>query len=130
MVNTRSNDSGLIPNLAPMETQIANLTSGLAQLTQMLQKLEERLNNGEGPSQRRDNGGHNGANTSGTYGRLTKIEFPKFDGDDVLSWLYRVNNFFDMDNIVDEQKIRLVSMHMFGKALNWHQHFMRIPRFL
>nr|GEZ26198.1 hypothetical protein [Tanacetum cinerariifolium] len=88
--------------------------------------LEERLNNGEGPSQKRDNGGHNGANTDGTYGRLTKIEFHKFDGEDVLSWLYRVNNFFDMDNIVeDEQKIRLVSMHMFRKALNWHQHFMR-----
>ncbi|GJV33331.1 reverse transcriptase [Tanacetum coccineum] len=24
----------------------------------------------------------------------------------------------------DEQKIRLVSMHLFGKALNWHKHFM------
>ncbi|GKC92896.1 reverse transcriptase [Tanacetum coccineum] len=108
-----------------METQIANLTSSLAQLTQMFQNLENRLNNGEGSNQRRDTGGHNGANTGGTYGRLTKIEFPKFDGEDVLSWLYRVNNFFDMDHIVeDEQKIRLVSMHMFGKALNWHQHFM------
>ncbi|GJU98651.1 reverse transcriptase [Tanacetum coccineum] len=64
-------------------------------------------------------------NLRGTYRRLTKIEFSKFDGEDVLSWLYRVNNFFDMDDIVeDEQKIRLVSMHMFGKALNWHQHFM------
>nr|GEX37176.1 hypothetical protein [Tanacetum cinerariifolium] len=125
MVNTRSNDSGLIPNLVPMETQIVNLTSGLPQLTQMFQNLEERLNNGEGPSQRRDTGGHNGANTGCTYERLTKIEFPKFDGEYVLSWLYRVNNFFDMDNIVeDEQKIRLVSMHMFGKALNWHLHFM------
>nr|GFA96504.1 hypothetical protein [Tanacetum cinerariifolium] len=78
----------------------------------MFQNLEKRLNNGEGPSQRKDNGGHNGANTGGTYGRLTKIEFPKCDGEDVLSWLYRVNNF-DMDNIVeDEQKIRLVSMHI------------------
>ncbi|GJW92659.1 reverse transcriptase [Tanacetum coccineum] len=104
MVNTRSNDTGLIPNPVPMETQIANLTSSLAQLTQMFQ-LESGLNNGKGPSQRRDTGGHNGVNTGGTY--------------------RRVNNFFDMDHIVeDEQKIRLVSMHMFGKALNWHQHFM------
>nr|GEY22435.1 putative nucleotidyltransferase, ribonuclease H [Tanacetum cinerariifolium] len=46
----------------------------------MILNLEERLNNGEGPSQRRDNGGHNGANIGGTYGRLTKIEFPKLDG--------------------------------------------------
>nr|GEW43693.1 zinc finger, CCHC-type [Tanacetum cinerariifolium] len=84
MVNTRSNDTSLIRNLVPMETQIANLTSGLAQLTQMFQNLEGRLNNGEGPSQRRDNGGHNGANIGGTYGRLTKIGFPKFDGEGAL----------------------------------------------
>nr|GEW88106.1 hypothetical protein [Tanacetum cinerariifolium] len=68
-----------------------------------LKNLEERLNNGEGPSQRRDNGGHNGANIGGTHGRLTKIEFLKFDCKDVLSWLYRVSNFFDMDNIVEDE---------------------------
>ncbi|GJZ55414.1 reverse transcriptase [Tanacetum coccineum] len=66
-----------------------------------------------------------GGHTGGAYGRLTKVEFPKFDGEEVLSWLYRVNNYFEMDHIVEnEQKIRLVSMHLFGKALNWHKHFM------
>ncbi|GJX36734.1 reverse transcriptase [Tanacetum coccineum] len=30
-----------------------------------------------------------------------------------------------MDHIVEnDQKIRLVSMHLFGKALNWHKYFM------
>nr|GEX99237.1 hypothetical protein [Tanacetum cinerariifolium] len=59
------------------------------------------------------------------YGRLTKIEFPKFEIDDVLSWLYKVNKFYEMDHIDDDaQKIRLVSTHMFGKVLNWHKHFM------
>ncbi|GJU82323.1 hypothetical protein Tco_1284688 [Tanacetum coccineum] len=58
-------------------------------------------------------------------GQLTKVEFPRFDGEDVQGWLYRVNKFFEMDHIVDdEQRIRLVSMHVFGKALNWHKHFM------
>nr|GEY22863.1 retrotransposable element Tf2 [Tanacetum cinerariifolium] len=55
---------------------------------------------------------------------LTTVEFPKFNGDDVISWLYKVNKFFKMDLIEeDEEKIRLVSMLVFGKALNWHTHF-------
>nr|GEW93917.1 hypothetical protein [Tanacetum cinerariifolium] len=65
-----------------------------------MQALENRVNSGEGTSQKRETGGQNGQN-GGSYGRLTKVEFLK-----------------------DEQKIRLVSMHLFGKALNWHKHFM------
>ncbi|GJW66558.1 putative mitochondrial protein [Tanacetum coccineum] len=43
----------------------------------------------------------------------------------LLGWLYRVNQFFLLDSIADEQKVRLVSMHMFDKALNWHKQFIR-----
>nr|GEV05704.1 retrotransposable element Tf2 [Tanacetum cinerariifolium] len=60
------------------------------------------------------------------YGRLIKMEFAKFDGEDVQGWLYRVNKFFEMDRVDDDgQKIRLVSMHVFDKALNWHKQFMK-----
>ncbi|GKC16530.1 ribonuclease H-like domain-containing protein, partial [Tanacetum coccineum] len=53
------------------------------------------------------------------------FSYNNFTCDDVLSWLYMVNKFFEMDHIdVDAQKIRLVSMHTFGKALNWNKHFM------
>nr|GEV56506.1 hypothetical protein [Tanacetum cinerariifolium] len=135
MVNTRSTDVGLITNPVPLEIQVATLTTNVNQITQMLQEIQARLNNGEGPNQRRENkgqmgqhegqNGNNGGNNRGAYNRLTKIEFPKFEGDDVLSWLYRVNKFYEMDHIDDDaQKIRLVSMHMFRKALNWHKHFM------
>ncbi|GJW47619.1 gypsy/ty3 retroelement polyprotein [Tanacetum coccineum] len=40
-------------------------------------------------------------------------------------WLYRVNQFFLLDSVADDQKVRLVSMHMFDKALNWHKQFIR-----
>ncbi|GKB97942.1 putative mitochondrial protein [Tanacetum coccineum] len=54
------------------------------------------------------------------------VEFPKFDGEDVQRWLYRVNKFFEMDKVDDEgQKFILVSMDVFDKALNWHKQFMK-----
>ncbi|GKB50488.1 reverse transcriptase [Tanacetum coccineum] len=128
MVNTRSTDGGLLTNPVPLETQVANLTTFVNQITQILQDLQARLNNGEGTSQRRETGGQTSQNrghNGGAYGRLTKVEFLKFDGEEVVSWLYRVNNFFEMDHIVEnEQKVRLVSMHLFGKALNWQKYFM------
>nr|GEX43424.1 hypothetical protein [Tanacetum cinerariifolium] len=81
-----------------------------------------RINGGEGTSQRRE---HLGGQNDGTYRRLTKVEFPKFDAEDVLGWLYRVNKFFEMDQIGDdEQRLKLIYMHVFGKALNWHKQFM------
>ncbi|GJX25621.1 retrotransposon-related protein [Tanacetum coccineum] len=76
-----------------------------------------RLTNGEGTSNR---GG-----VGSPYGRLTKFEFPKFSGDDVQGRLYRVNQFFLLDSIPDNQKVRLVSMHMFDKSLNWHKQFVK-----
>lgn len=57
--------------------------------------------------------------------RMTKVEFPKFDGTDLRSWLYKCNQFFQLDNIDDAQKVRLAAIHLEGKALLWHQKFMK-----
>ncbi|GJS29428.1 reverse transcriptase [Tanacetum coccineum] len=81
------------------------------------------LKSGKGTSQRGNN------NSGGQYGRLTKLEFPKFNGEDVQGWLYRVHQFFKIDHIEDDgHKIRLVSMHMFDKALNWYKQFVKRSR--
>ncbi|XP_021740124.1 uncharacterized protein LOC110706513 [Chenopodium quinoa] len=53
--------------------------------------------------------------------RLTKINFPKFDGDDLKSWLYKCNQFFDLDGISDENKISLAAIHLEGIAL-WTEY--------
>ncbi|GKE05547.1 hypothetical protein Tco_1397565, partial [Tanacetum coccineum] len=50
-------------------------------------------NSGEGSSQRRETSGGQSSGSSGAYGRLTKVEFSKFDGENVQGWLYRVNKY-------------------------------------
>ena len=57
------------------------------------------------------------------YGTLTRLEFPKLNGDDVKGWLFRVQQFFFIDQVKQDSKLRLVSMHLFDKALNWHFQF-------
>nr|GEV52085.1 hypothetical protein [Tanacetum cinerariifolium] len=44
--------------------------------------------------------------------RIAKIEFPKFHGDDPTSWMYRCNQFFKVDDIVEEDRVTLASMHL------------------
>lgn len=49
--------------------------------------------------------------------RLTKVEIPKFNGEGIKSWLYRVEQFFLVDRIEEHNKVRLASIHLEGNAL-------------
>ncbi|GJZ49966.1 transposon ty3-I gag-pol polyprotein [Tanacetum coccineum] len=116
MVNTRTttdpSTTDLNNTLAAIQTSIEQINGNINRLLIFQQfATGERLTNGEGTSNRGGSGSQ--------YGRLTKFEFPKFYGYDVQGWLYRVNQFFLLDSIADDQKVMLVSMHMFNKALNW-----------
>nr|GEV51946.1 retrotransposable element Tf2 [Tanacetum cinerariifolium] len=43
---------------------------------------------------------------------MTKIEFPKFGGDDVRGWLYKCEQFFEIDHVLDPHKEAI--MQRFG----------------
>ena len=57
--------------------------------------------------------------------RLTKIEFPKFNGEGLKSWLYKCNQFFELDNVNDPQRVKLAAIHLEGRALLWHQNYVK-----
>lgn len=67
------------------------------------------------------------ANTNGYLPptRLSRVEFPRFDGVDFRGWSYRCRQFFAVDGTPNEQRIRLASIHLEGKALKWHLTFMK-----
>jgi hypothetical protein len=51
--------------------------------------------------------------------------FPVFGGDDVHRWLYKCNQYFEIEDIEDPEKLKLASYYLDGIALYWHQNFMR-----
>ncbi|KAG2310944.1 hypothetical protein Bca52824_022501 [Brassica carinata] len=59
----------------------------------------------------------------GLSSRLTKIGFPMFDGSELREWIYRCEQFFSIDSTPPELKVRLASLHMTGKALQWHHSY-------
>ncbi|GKA30828.1 reverse transcriptase, partial [Tanacetum coccineum] len=58
------------------------------------------------------------------FGRLGKVEFPKFLGGDVRGWAFRCDQFFSINNTPNEEKVKIVSVHLSDKALLWHGKFL------
>ncbi|GMI67486.1 hypothetical protein HRI_000417900 [Hibiscus trionum] len=55
-------------------------------------------------------------------GNLTyKLPCPKFDGSDFRGWHSKLEQFFEAEAVPEQSKIRLVMIHLEGKALQWHQ---------
>jgi len=48
-----------------------------------------------------------------------------FEGEDVLKWIYKCNQYFDVEEIVEQDKLKLASYYLDDMALCWHQNFMR-----
>nr|GEZ34527.1 hypothetical protein [Tanacetum cinerariifolium] len=57
------------------------------------------------------------------YHRVTKIEFPRFKGEDVRGWSFRCEQFFKLDNVPDENKVNLIYINLYDLALMWHRKF-------
>jgi len=50
-----------------------------------------------------------------------KLEIPRFNGSEVLSWIFKINQFFDFHHTAKEQRLRIASFYMEGEALIWYR---------
>ncbi|OMO87253.1 Retroviral aspartyl protease [Corchorus olitorius] len=65
------------------------------------------------------------ADSTRTFTKHSKLECPQFNDDDFLEWHSRIEQFFEVGNTPKNQKIRLVMMHLEGRALQFHLYYMR-----
>lgn len=59
------------------------------------------------------------------FGRPCKIDFHRFNGEDVKGWFFRCHQFFNKDNIAENHKVKMAFIPFNHKALVWHQNFVR-----
>lgn len=91
------------------EHSSAQLRELITGLSVQLMQLVNRTN---------DNGGNN-------LSRLSRVDFPKFEGEDIQGWIYRCEQFFELDSIAENRRVKIASIHLSGRALVWHQSYMR-----
>ncbi|XP_058754567.1 uncharacterized protein LOC131627728 [Vicia villosa] len=77
------------------------------------------------PSGRQRSTGPRNSNNNSYATRISKVEFPRFDGKNVCEWLYKCDQFFLLDGTPQTSMVRLASIHLDGLALQWHLNYMR-----
>lgn len=50
-----------------------------------------------------------------------KLDVPKFDGTDAMGWIFKINQFFDFHQTLEEDRLTVASFYMEGQALSWYQ---------
>nr|XP_009616134.1 uncharacterized protein LOC104108732 [Nicotiana tomentosiformis] len=58
-------------------------------------------------------------------GRGHNLLFPRFNGENLKTWLYRDEQYFIVDNTLDNLKVDLVAMNLDDEALGWHQLYLK-----
>ena len=54
-----------------------------------------------------------------------KLDFPRFNGDDLTGWIYREEKYFIMHNTFDVNKFPLASFHLEHEALQWFRWYIK-----
>ncbi|XP_027157841.1 uncharacterized protein LOC113759461 [Coffea eugenioides] len=57
--------------------------------------------------------------------RFSRLEFPRFHGEDFQEWLFKIEKFFEVDETPNHVKMKMVAMNLEGKAVQRHQVFLR-----
>jgi hypothetical protein len=96
-----------------------------SQMDEILKNLQ-LLNNGRTNRDESSSGVVNNSELSfNRNNRLSKVDFPRFHGEDVEGWNCKVEHFFSIDETPEHLKIRYAVVHFDGAALQWHQWFVK-----
>lgn len=57
--------------------------------------------------------------------RNVKLDFSRFDGTNVLEWIFRAEQFFDYHNTPDVGRLTIASIHMDKEVVPWYQMMYR-----
>ncbi|PNY13662.1 retrotransposon-related protein [Trifolium pratense] len=93
-------------------TQMQHNSNVLAKLSEQMLKLTQKDGN-EGETSVN--------NSSQGESRLAgkKVKLPLFDGEDPVAWITRAEIYFDVQNTVDEMRVKLARLSMEGSTIHW-----------
>ena len=117
MVETINNTRTQDPTMESLQRMMAEMRTEL--MAEMRSELA-RLRSGEGTSTDVHVGPRQSESQNRQFGRMSKMEFPRFNGDDVKGWIFRCRQFFFIDQVEDEMQVGIAAMHVYDKALVWH----------
>lgn len=116
-----------------VDSKVANAMNEIKQLIAAMATSNGQQNNGQREVpievEAQNNGGGRAEAVREEEHHLTTrnyhVEFPKFDGNGLKDWIYKAEQFFDVDETPLSTRVKLASCRLEGRALQWHQTFMK-----
>jgi hypothetical protein len=53
--------------------------------------------------------------------QLPKIDMRKFDGKDPITWIFQMEDFFDLHQVPTSQKVTIASLYLDPEKVVWYQ---------
>jgi hypothetical protein len=123
---TEQRIENLEKKMGSMEERIKKrMEEMLAVIVDQLQKTQvEEANKSASSSGVRSGKTATRTESGSSFPKVAKLNFPKYDGtEDPTSWVCRAEQFFEFQNIAEEDKVMLVAYHLEGEAQLWYQLF-------
>lgn len=94
-----------------------------------LAALAAKIDSSGGETVRREEAeSSGGGRTQGDHverDRWRKLEIPIFSGDDAYGWTHRLERYFELRSVPEEEKLRATLVAMEGRALSWYHWWAR-----
>uniref|UniRef100_A0A2N9FZS8 Reverse transcriptase n=1 Tax=Fagus sylvatica TaxID=28930 RepID=A0A2N9FZS8_FAGSY len=128
---------GLQRQLEEQRADISGIRDSLAALSESMAQLhrdnqtrghrdeEDSVNQNRGNNGGNRNGGYNGGPNGGVQARFSRLDFPRFNGEDPTGWIYKADQFFRYQGTAEAERILLASFHLQDEALQWYQWYER-----
>jgi len=109
-------------NMKYLKKDIEGLKEGLKNL------LEEKIFNGEnvidkahGENKRNVNHDFINSNIGTKTHHVPKIDMRKFDGKDPVTWILQMEQFFDLHNVKNTQKVHITTLYFEPNQFAWYR---------
>ena len=119
-----------------MTTKSHSLGSSMHEIKEMLSKSRDNLDFlSTLKSDEQGTSSHNGEKLDQSTGfrttthdqpRSTKLDFPKYLGDDSTVWLNRILQYFDYQGTSKDCKVTLATFHLEGETNQWWQWMKKV----
>ncbi|KAF2321886.1 hypothetical protein GH714_004174 [Hevea brasiliensis] len=101
----RQQEARLQDMVAELKSLIAGLSKPDVEAVELVNRVEQGQIEG------------NVGNGGKPWGSTTKIEFPRFDGEELKGWLLRSKYFFEVGRIALENRVKVATLHLEGRAI-------------
>ena len=96
----------------------------LAEIIHRLEDLKGSSKDMDSPSSKaRPHHANSFGTNGGIHTRSMKLEFPRFDGTNPSSWLFKAKQYFCYHQVPEDQWLTVASLNMEGDAMEWYQWY-------